>query len=106
VIERAKSKRMTILALKALARQRWPKDDPDRKKFPKCWYQPLTDRREAELGLRFTLSQAVTAAIPPGEEIMFRMALDIASRFHPISASEIAELKKLAATLDPIFPHV
>lgn len=105
VIERAKSKGMTILALKALARQRWPKDDPDRKKFPKCWYQPLTDRREAELGLNFTLSQPVAAAIPPGEESIFRMALDIASNHRPITATEMAELKKLAAALDPIFPH-
>ena len=105
VVEKAKAKGMTVLALKALARQRWPKDDPNQKKYPKCWYQPLIDPREAELGLRFTLSQPVTAAIPPGEETIFRMALDFATNFRSITESETAELQKLAATLDPIFPH-
>lgn len=104
VVQMARSKGVTILALKTLARQRWPKDDPDRKKYGKCWYQPLTDRREAELALRFTLSQPVAAAIPPGEESLFRMALDIAADFQPITKRETDELKTLAATLDPIFP--
>jgi aryl-alcohol dehydrogenase-like predicted oxidoreductase len=93
------------LALKGLARQRWPEDDPTREKFGKCWYQPLTDPREADLGLRWTLSQSITAAVPPGEETLFRLAMDIAQRFTPIEDSEAAELVTLADTLDPIF-HV
>ena len=105
VIEKAQAKGVSILALKMLARQPWPTDDPHRQKYPKCWYQPLTDRHEAELGLRFTLSLPVTAALPPGEESLFRLALDLAASYRPITAAETAELKQLAASLNPIFQH-
>jgi aryl-alcohol dehydrogenase-like predicted oxidoreductase len=105
VVETAERKGVTRLALKAMARQVWPKDDPQRKTYGKCWYQPLTDPRQAELGLRYTLSRPVTAAVPPGEEPLFRLALDVAMRFRPISDKEGKELKALASTLKPIFPQ-
>lgn len=103
ILERAKSTGVARLALKAMARQAWPKDDPDRAKFPKCWYQPLTDPREAGLGLRWTLSQEITAAIPPGDENLWRMAVDIGLTFKPITEAETNELMALAQTLTPIF---
>ena len=103
ILERARAKGVARLALKGLARQRWPEKDPQKAKYSACWYQPLSDPHEAELGLRFTLSQPVTAAIPPGEESLFRLALDIASKFRPITEPELAELKTLAAGLNPIF---
>jgi len=71
VIAAAKSKGTAILALKSLARQQWPQGDPLRKQYPKCWYQPLIEREDARLALYFTLSQPITAAIPPGEESLF-----------------------------------
>ena len=103
IIDLARSKGVAILALKALARQVWPKKDPHRKTYAHCWYQPLTDPHEAELGLRFTLSQPVTAAIPPGEEALFRLALDLATRFKPLTDQEHSELEALAASLTPLF---
>lgn len=103
VIATAKSRGMAILALKALARQQWPQDDPLRKEYPKCWYQPLTELEEARLGLYFTLSQPVTAAIPPGEESLFRMALNLAMDFKPVSAQDLEKAKKMAESLNPIF---
>jgi len=60
VMAAAKSRGVARLALKAMARQHWPKEDPLRRQYPKCWYQPLTDRNEAKLALYFTLSQFVT----------------------------------------------
>ena len=103
VIKAAKKKGLTILALKAMARQQWPKGDSTRKQYGKCWYQPLSDPSEAELGLRFTLSQGVTAAIPPGEESLFRLALDIAPKVKPITKAEVAELRSIADKVNPIF---
>ena len=103
VIEAAKSKGVARLALKAMAKQRWPKSDPMRKEYPKCWYQPLTDRKEAKLGLYFTLSQSVTAAIPPGDESLFRLALDLAMSFRPVSRKEKETLQQMAQSLDPVF---
>lgn len=104
IMEKAQSKGLARLALKSLALQKWP--DPHgeaRKQYPKCWYQPVTDPHQAELALRFTLSQSVTAALPPGEESIFRMALDFASKFKPITDSGTKELEALAASLDPVF---
>jgi aryl-alcohol dehydrogenase-like predicted oxidoreductase len=103
IMEAAKSKGVARLALKAMAKQKWPKDDPMRKQYPKCWYQPLTDRNEAKLALYFTLSQSITAAIPPGEESLFRMALDLAMDFRPISQKETETLRQMAQPLTPIF---
>ena len=97
--EAAKSKGVARLALKAMAKQKWPKDDPTRKQYSKCWYQPLTDRNEAKLALYFTLSQPITAAIPPGEESLFRMALDLAMDFRPISQKENETLRQMAQSL-------
>ena len=57
----------------------------------------------AEQALRFTLTQDVTAAIPPGEKELFRLAVDIAADFEPMPADE--QQRVLAATdgLEPIF---
>jgi aryl-alcohol dehydrogenase-like predicted oxidoreductase len=103
VIAAAKSKGVARLALKSLAQQQWPKGDPSRKEYPKCWYQPLTEREEARLGLYFTLSQPVTAAIPPGDESLFRMAVDLAMNFKPISRQDLEKVKQMAESLNPIF---
>jgi len=103
VIEAAKSKGVARLALKAMAKQQWPKDDPTRKRYSKCWYQPLANRDEAKLALYFTLSQPITAAIPPGDESLFRMAMDLAMGFRPISRQEKQTLQQMAQSLNPIF---
>jgi aryl-alcohol dehydrogenase-like predicted oxidoreductase len=105
VIDAAKSRGVARLALKAMARQQWPKGDPLRQQFPKCWYQPLTERNEAKLALYFTLSQSITAAVPPGDESLFRLALDLAMGFRPISQKERESLQELAQTLSPVFGH-
>ena len=103
VIATAKSKAMAILALKSLARQQWPQGDPLHKKYSKCWYQPLTEREQARLGLYFTLSQPVTAAIPPGEESLFRMAVDLAMNLKPVLIDDLEKIKQMAESLNPIF---
>jgi len=103
VIATAKSKGMAILALKSMARQQWSEGDSSRKEYSKCWYQPLTKRQEASLALSFTLSQPITAAIPPGEESLFRMALDLAMNLKPISRKDLEKIKQMAESLNPIF---
>jgi aryl-alcohol dehydrogenase-like predicted oxidoreductase len=103
VLEAAQSKGLARLALKAMAKQKWPKGNPTRKQYSKCWYQPVTDRNEAKLALYFTLSQPITAAIPPGEESLFRLALDLALGFRPVSQKEKETLRQMAQSLDPVF---
>ncbi len=104
VLARAREKGMSVLALKTLARQQWPsKDDPGRKEYPNCWYQPVTDPTEQALAVRFTLGQPITAALPPGEESLFWRAVEIAEAFAPLSKTEQAKLDTLAKRMHPIF---
>jgi len=105
VLAKAAEKGAARLALKGLAKQRWPKDHPEKERFPKCWYEPLYEPEWAELALRWTLSQPITAAVSPGDEGLFRLAVDTAARFKPVTPDETASLKKYAASLDAIFPE-
>jgi len=100
VLARAREKGMGILCLKAMAKGPWP--DGAEKRYPKCWYEPL-EGSEASLGLRFTLSHPVTAAIPPGDERLFRMALTLAARFEPLSAAEAETVKAKGLKDAPLF---
>lgn len=102
IIAAAQNKKMGILALKALARQPWP-ENAARNEWPKCWYQPILDPVEAELSLRFTLSQPVTAAVPPGDKRLFRKALELARRFEPLRADDEAKIRGIADALKPLF---
>lgn len=102
VLERAMEKEMGVLALKAMAKSPYTEGAA---RVPKCWYQPLTDPEEAKMGLRFTLSHPVTAAIPPGNENLFSMALGLASEFKPLRDDEILEIKKKGALGMPIFSY-
>ncbi len=101
VMETAKKKGVARLALKMLARGPWPEGAT--KVFPKAWYQPLDDPDEARKGVRFTLSEDVTAAIPPGEIQLFRLAVNLAAEFEPLSADERAEILAGTEGIAPLF---
>lgn len=101
VLETAQSKQMGILALKSMARRPWPEGAV--KTHPKCWYEPLADAAAAGEGLRFTLSHRVTAAIPPGDETLFSMALDLAADFQPLSPAETEAIKQKGLATTPLF---
>jgi aryl-alcohol dehydrogenase-like predicted oxidoreductase len=90
----AKHRGVACIALKALADRKWHAREP--RSFPKCWYRPIDNPERARAALRFTLSQDVVAAFPPGDESLFRMAVRLALEFAPLSELETAEL--LAST--------
>ena len=94
------SKNMGKLALKALARGRVPQGED--RPYDRCWYEPVDDPELAKLALRFTLSQPITAAIPPGDPGLFEMAVNLAQDFSPISEEEIVFLKDQAASVTPL----
>jgi len=103
VLARAKEKGMGILCLKAMAKG--PLPDGAKKRYDKCWYQPLDAPEDAAMGLRFTLSHPVTAAIPPGDETLFAMALKIATGFQPLSPAEVETIKARGAAATPLFRY-
>jgi predicted aldo/keto reductase-like oxidoreductase len=101
VLELARKQELGILALKGLCRGRWP-DHAERTHAP-CWYQPHTDPEEARLALSFVFSQGTTAAIPPGNEDLFWMAVELATQVQPFGPAEENRLKELTATAQPLF---
>ncbi len=100
VVEEARRRGVTCLAIKALARGPYP---PGAARIEKCWYQPFQDRDEAELALRWTLSQPVAAAIPPGNPSLFRLAVELAASFRPLSIEERDQLRQTAQDIQPLF---
>jgi len=100
VMKKAKAKGVARLALKSMAHGRWRKGE--QRKYPKCWYRPIEDRAVAREALRFTLSEDVTAAIPPGDERLFRMALELAVDLPPLNPEERRALLESARGLKPL----
>lgn len=100
-IAKAKEKNMGILALKALAFTRVP--EGTKKPYERLWYIPIEDKKVATLSLRFTLSQGVTAAIPPGDPGFWDIALKTARDYKPVTDNEIAELKNISTGVTPLF---
>ncbi|MBN1341137.1 MAG: aldo/keto reductase [Phycisphaerae bacterium] len=104
VVAKARAKGAAVLALKAMAcRQYAKKDDPDRQRFPNCWYRPLSDRKEAEMGLRFALSQPITAAVSPADAGLFQLAVELATNVKPMTPDDEKALRALAQSGRPVF---
>ncbi len=103
ILKRAQEKGMGILALKGMAKTVWSADQKQNHPQPKCWYQPAAYPQEASLGLRWTLSHPITAAIPPGDERYFRLAMDVAQNYKPLTAQEEQALLSGGHGITPLF---
>src|SRR3984885_2729653 len=103
ILKKAQEKNMGILALKGMAKTVWAADQKQNHPQPKCWYQPAAYPEEASLGLRWTLSHPVTAALPPGDERYFRLAMDVAQSYSPLNTAEEQALLGGAVGAEPIF---
>lgn len=104
ILAHAKRNGLARLALKAMAYRPWPDGQSrDQRAFPKCWYEPTSEPGMAKSGIRFTLSEDVTAAIPPGDHRLFEMAVEYAQQFQPMTAVERNELLAGTAGVSPIF---
>ena len=101
VIAKAQEQGLGILALKALAEQKWPADAV--KKWYKCWYQPLDTPEEVAQGLRFTLTKPVTAAVSPSHAELLWMMCDAAETFTPLSPAEEVKLAQMSKEVQPLF---
>ena len=104
VLNRAHQKGMGILALKAMAKAPLPKGT-ENTKYPKCWYEPLSSQEDILMGLRFTLSHPVTAALTPGEPELFKIALNVSNSLKPLNDTEIQSIKEKALSGTPLFEY-
>ena len=103
ILKKAQEKKMGILALKSMAKTVWPDDQKKEHPEPKCWYKPAGFPDEASMGLRWTLGHPITAAIPPGDERYFRLAMDVAQNYKPLAPHEEQTLLAGAQGAEPIF---
>ncbi len=103
VIQKAQEKGVGMLAIKSMAKTVWPVADKKDHPHPKCWYEPANFPHEAAQGLRYTLGHSITAAIPPGDEAYFRLAMDVAQNYKPLDSKEQQALLHQASGVQPIF---
>lgn len=103
VMEEARKRGVARLALKAMAYRPWP--EGAERRYPKCWYEPHDALEKAAAALRFTLSEPVTATIPPGDVRLFRLAVEIASRYRPLTRKEREAVLASASGVPPLFRH-
>jgi aryl-alcohol dehydrogenase-like predicted oxidoreductase len=101
VMERAKKEGTARLALKMLARG--PRPEGAQKTYLNTWYQPIDDVDAARKAVRFTLSEDVTAAIPPGDIRLFRLAMNLAAEFQELTTEERAEIVAETEGMAPLF---
>ncbi len=99
LLEKAKEKNVARLALKALAYTPWANRDSS----SKCWYQPINDLAHARQAWRYTLSEEVTAAIPPGDEKLYRIAESLSAQFTPLTPDEREVLLASSKDVTPLF---
>lgn len=104
ILARAKELGMARLALKAMTKGPWPEDmDKANRKYDKCWYEPHDDAAQVRESVRFTLSEDITATVPPGDARLFEMALQVALSFTPMTREERDTLLASTAGMPPLF---
>jgi aryl-alcohol dehydrogenase-like predicted oxidoreductase len=101
ILEKAKQKGIARLALKAMAYTKLPTSGE--RKYKNCWYQPADDPKLVQQAVSFTLSQDITAALPPGDDRLFEMAMGVATNFKPLTPKASQALLASTAGVEPIF---
>jgi predicted aldo/keto reductase-like oxidoreductase len=101
VLEAANQQGTAVVAIKPLSWGAWPEG---MKRTREWWYRTVDDSTEAELAMRFTLSQkGVVAGIPTSFLDLLDRAIEAAKIFRPIDAAGTEQLRKMAASCGSIF---
>jgi aryl-alcohol dehydrogenase-like predicted oxidoreductase len=106
VHKRAEEANRGILAIKAMAHQRWPRSmKRDERPWKKTWYEPFDEIDKVSLGLRFTFHLPAHAMIPPGHWKLFKMAVELAQSgaLTPLNDNEQELARAIAMESEPIF---
>jgi predicted aldo/keto reductase-like oxidoreductase len=106
VHKRASKAKRGILAIKAMAHQKWPKSmKREKRPWKKAWYEPFDEIDKVSLGLRFTFHLPAHAMIPPGDWALFKMAVELAQSgaLTPLNDDEQEMIRAIAVDSEPIF---
>ena len=101
ILQEAENRGVARLALKGAAHHAL--EDRNQRVREKCWYAPIEDKDLLKLALRWTLSQPITAVVPPGDPELWHMAVKAAQDFTPITDDEEEELRENARGRMPLF---
>ncbi len=102
VVSEAEKRNIGIIVIKSMAKQRWSKKT-NRKMYPNCWYQPVDETNLAKASLGFSFSHGAATVLPPGDEKLYRLAIDLAPSCLQATPNQLKVLKQTAADLQPIF---
>ena len=102
VLEKARSKNMGIMAIKAIAKNRVSRDQ---KPYPNMWYAPYEDDKHIEECLRFTLSKDITGTVHAGDSIFMKKTLQFVHDNKKIKKADEAEIAAIIKDVAPIFKH-
>ncbi len=103
ILKKAEQIGAARLALKAMAASPWA--DNEAHTYQKAWYKPADSAELRRRALVYTLSQNISAAIPPGHYELYKEALETASSFTPMNKVEQQALLDDATGLSPLFSH-
>lgn len=102
VFETARQKNMGILALKAVAKTRVPKEE---RPYPNMWYEPFAREDEIDQALRFTLSKDITATVHAGDSLYMKKTLEFIARNKKIKMPDESAISQMIKGVIPIFSH-
>jgi len=106
VLAKASEVGATPISIKSCVRQKHQgNSDAIQQKYRRCWYQPIDNRREADLAVRWALDLPIMACLPPMDERLFWQAVDVAQQYKSLNETEQAEIRALAEGMDPLFPR-
>jgi predicted aldo/keto reductase-like oxidoreductase len=101
VLELANKQGAAVLAIKTLSKGPWPKGANRTRKW---WYRATEIQEEANLALRFTLSQKpVVAGIPPSFLDRLDKAIEAGRSYHTINEAETLKLRDIAENCESLF---
>ncbi len=101
VIKAAQERGVAVLAMKAMCRGAWPEGERQTRDW---WYRPVEKDDEADLAVRFALSQPnVVTVVPPSFLDLVDKAIRAGRSYRPIAEAEVARLRELGASCGSVF---
>jgi len=101
IMNEAEKHGVARLALKGAAHHAL--EDEKHRTREKCWYELIEDPDLLKLAMRWTLSQPITVAIPPGDPELWEMVVKVGHNFTPITPDEEEQLRENVRGKKPLF---
>jgi len=92
-----------VLAIKAVAKQRVPREE---RKYPNMFYNPFSEEEEIDNALKFTLSKEITATVHAGDSYFMKRTLDFVRKHRTIEAPDDEAINRMVKGVIPVFPRI